>query len=1166
MRMSRNLAGAVAAAFVVLGFAPADGALAAEPAPKIESPTQGSFTNNETPPFSGTAEDTADPVTLDIYAGTNTEVKPLQTVTTPFPPAAGTWTLSPSTPLVPGQYTAVAEQTNALSETGKSTPLTFTIKTAAPAVTIDPIVSPTNNSTPKLEGKVGVAEGDEPAVTVTIKDESTGGNVVVKEGATVTGETWSYTPPHLEDGTYTAQATQKDKAGNTGESSTVTFTIDTVPPTVSINPVKSPTNNATPELAGSAHTDADDEESVTVVVYEGSSVGGKVAAEGKSVPVIGEAWSYTPPTLADGTYTAQATEKDQAGNTGTSTPVTFTVDTTPPAVSIAPVVSPTNNSTPTLEGKNGIEAGDEEHVTVTIYRGESAAGSVVVKEEAIVTGETWKYTSPHLEDGTYTAQATQKDKAGNTGKSAPVTFTIDTKPPAVSLATPLNGETVHSSRPTFSGAAGNEAGDEENVTLLIYEGTSTSGNLAQEAKIKRSGESWSTGGSGPQLSNGVYTALVTQRDNAGNEGKSNPHTFTVDKHAPRVTLNKLPALTNDATPSFGGQADTAPEDIPSVTLKIYEGSSTSGNPFRSVSASVSEEGTWSTAPVEHLADGTYTAQAVQSDEAGHTGVSATTTFTVDTTPPVVTVSFPASGSSTTGVSQLVKGTAGTATGDLPSVTVQLFSGASIGGQAPLESIVVGVSEGEWNTTFGGLTPGVYTVRAEQSDEAGNVGSSAPITFTINPPPPEPSIDPVASPTKDATPMLEGKAGTAPMDEPSVTVTIYQGESTSGSVVAPGKNVAVGKSGAWSYTSPHLADGTYTARATQKDKPGDIGKSAPVTFTIDTVPPQVSIDPVASPTNNPTPKLEGKAGTATGDEPNVTVTIYNGTTTEGSVVTEKSDLAVTSGTWSYTLPHLAGGTYTAQATQKDKAGNLGVSAPSTFTVLEPPAPPPPTAQSGVAASKTTLQPPHASFTWFPSAPHTGETISLASNSSDPDSPLRAYAWDLAGTGPFQAGGPVIATSFATPGKHIVRLRVTDAAGLANVVAETIDVTAPPPVLMQPFPIVRIAGSLTADGVRVQLLSVQAPAGAKIAVRCRGRGCPSKAASRVARAKRGTGMALLEFRRFERSLHAGTVLEVRVSKPGEIGKYTRFTIRRGRAPRRVDECLDPAGVKPIACPFA
>jgi hypothetical protein len=49
-----------------------------------------------------------------------------------------------------------------------------------------------------------------------------------------------------------------------------------------------------------------------------------------------------------------------------------------------------------------------------------------------------------------------------------------------------------------------------------------------------------------------------------------------------------------------------------------------------------------------------------------------------------------------------------------------------------------------------------------------------------------------------------------------------------------------------------------------------------------------------------------------------------------------------------------------------------------------------------------------------------------------------------------------------------------------------------------------------------------------------------------------------------LRAGVILEIRVSKPGQIGKYTRFAVRRGRLPVRLDTCLEPAGIKPMACP--
>jgi hypothetical protein len=58
--------------------------------------------------------------------------------------------------------------------------------------------------------------------------------------------------------------------------------------------------------------------------------------------------------------------------------------------------------------------------------------------------------------------------------------------------------------------------------------------------------------------------------------------------------------------------------------------------------------------------------------------------------------------------------------------------------------------------------------------------------------------------------------------------------------------------------------------------------------------------------------------------------------------------------------------------------------------------------------------------------------------------------------------------------------------------------------------------------------------------------------------------IEFPRFERLLPAGITLEIRVSRPGEVGKYTSFAIRRGKLPKRRDSCLDPGGVKPMPCP--
>jgi hypothetical protein len=84
------------------------------------------------------------------------------------------------------------------------------------------------------------------------------------------------------------------------------------------------------------------------------------------------------------------------------------------------------------------------------------------------------------------------------------------------------------------------------------------------------------------------------------------------------------------------------------------------------------------------------------------------------------------------------------------------------------------------------------------------------------------------------------------------------------------------------------------------------------------------------TNDTTPTLSGTAGNKTGDSSTVTVKIYSGTSTAGTLVQTKTATR-SSTTWSTTASTLAAGTYTAQATQTDTSSNTGTSNANTFTV-------------------------------------------------------------------------------------------------------------------------------------------------------------------------------------------------------------------------------------------
>ena len=233
------------------------------------------------------------------------------------------------------------------------------------------------------------------------------------------------------------------------------------------------------------------------------------------------------------------------------------------------------------------------------------------------------------------------------------------------------------------------------------------------------------------------------------------------------------------------------------------------------------------------------------------------------------------------------------------------------------------------------------------------------------------------------------------------------------------------------------------------------------------------------------------------------------------------------------------------------------------------------------------PPSAAFTFSPPGPLVGEDVTFTGG-SDPDGDPITRVWDFGdGTPVSSEAAPTHA--YAAAGPYTVALSVTDDRGGFDSTSQDLTVspqptpppaeTPPPgggaaapadpvggggnpdptraPVRMKPFPTVRMAGVILPTGALVKVLSVRAPRGARTVVRCSGRGCPAPSMARTSAAR------LVRFHRFERRLPAGVTLELFVRKRGLIGKYTRFLIRAGKAPTRVDRCLMPGRKRPGRC---
>ncbi|HEV7460815.1 MAG TPA: Ig-like domain-containing protein, partial [Solirubrobacteraceae bacterium] len=140
----------------------------------------------------------------------------------------------------------------------------------------------------------------------------------------------------------------------------------------------SATNVTTPTFSGTASTDPTDSTSVIVKVYSGLDHNGTlIQSPSATRPLLGSSWSVDAAALADGTYTAEATQQLSGGGTATTAPHTFTVDTQPPAVTLDTPAqdSSTTDTTPGLKGAIGIAKGDL-GLTVKIYNGSGTGGTV----------------------------------------------------------------------------------------------------------------------------------------------------------------------------------------------------------------------------------------------------------------------------------------------------------------------------------------------------------------------------------------------------------------------------------------------------------------------------------------------------------------------------------------------------------------------------------------------------------------------------------------------------------------------------------------------------------------------------------------------------------------------------------------------------------------------
>jgi hypothetical protein len=115
----------------------------------------------------------------------------------------------------------------------------------------------------------------------------------------------------------------------------------------------------------------------------------------------------------------------------------------------------------------------------------------------------------------------------------------------------------------------------------------------------------------------------------------------------------------------------------------------------------------------------------------------------------------------------------------------------------------------------------------------------------------------------------------------------------------------------------------------------------------------------------------------------------------------------------------------------------------------------------------------------------------------------------------------------------------------------------PKLIRPFPVVRTAGSFTATRTFFTRVTVKAPVGVVVKASCIKKGSKCRLRRKLNTRK------TVHLRPLERGYKSGTRIRLRLTAPGEIGKYVEIRTRPGKRPIRRDLCLRPGRVKPVSC---
>ena len=878
-------------------------------------------------------------------------------------------TLTPNVALTQGTYSFTYTLTDVVgNESLPSAVFSITIDTTAPTTpvsapasyddNIGSIQSTTSTAiiTDDTQPGINVGTGLTDTVTLYVNDSA-----VVSTYDSVAGTLTPFYP--LAEGTYKFSHSLTDAVGNeSGQSPSISITIDTTPPTTPLNKPSSYIDNVGSIQSTTSNAAVTDDTTPGINIGAGLTNTPKLYVNGvyTAATYVSGTGIITPNSpLTDGLNSITYTLSDVAGNeSGQSPAITLTIDTVAPTTT-----TPTtflDNFGPFQFTNSVLSITDDNRPGINI--GTGLTDIVKLYVDGILTPASYDSSvgtlTPTLavSDGTHTFAYTLTDTAGNESLlSAVLTIEIDTIPPTTPVNAPAsyvdNVGTIQST--TSIAPTTNDTTPGINIgvgitdePLLYIDGVNVAATYNSIA-----GTLTPT----VPLTEGAKSITYSLRDVAGNEsGQSPAILMTIDITPPPTPLTapvsyvdnvlyvtslvSVAPVTNDTTPGINIGAGFT--DTPNLYVDNVMVVSTYDNVAGTLTPNVG------------LTDGLHDITYSLSDPAGNeSGQSPAISITIDTISPVTTA--PTTYNDNVGIIQSTTNNSVDTDDTTPGINVGVGISDTI--LLYIDSILTAAT---YDSVAGTLTPntplsdGTYNFTYSLTDAAGNESSLSPaLQITIDTVAPS---SPTSAPTSynDSVGYIQSDTSTAPVtNDTTPGIIVPSGLSNNPRLYVDSVYVpATYDSGTGTLTPiAALTEGVKSITYSLFDRAGnESGQSPAFTLTIDTTPPTTpAIAPYSYVDQNGAFSTASVANYVSG----LKVNNYSGITwyrvyatatgqTEHPFVTNRSvdpndssKVILTFASPSSTYGILADATWTFKYTLLDDAGNESEKSPGITTRLD-----------------------------------------------------------------------------------------------------------------------------------------------------------------------------------------------------------------------------------------